>query len=103
MEHAGSMQHSQGLSNNLYHEPNIPISRIDTYFFKIYSNIVLPSTDLFKGLLPVGLPIIKKLYLEEIGTNAGNWVDSARDRDYWRALVNVALHYRDPYVIELIN
>ena len=24
--------------------------------------------------------------LEEIGINAGNWVDSAQDRDYWRAL-----------------
>ena len=29
--------------------------------------------------------------LEEIGTNAGNWVDTAQDRDYWRALVNAAL------------
>ena len=24
--------------------------------------------------------------LEEIGINAGNWVDSAQDRNYWRAL-----------------
>ena len=30
--------------------------------------------------------------LEEIGINAGNWVDSAQDRDYWRALVNAALN-----------
>ena len=29
--------------------------------------------------------------LEEIGINAGNWVDSAQDRNYWRALVNAAL------------
>ena len=28
--------------------------------------------------------------LEEIGINAGNWVDSAQDRNYWRALVNAA-------------
>ena len=28
--------------------------------------------------------------LEEIGINAGNWVDSAQDRDYCRALVNAA-------------
>ena len=28
--------------------------------------------------------------LEEIGINADNWVDSAQDRDYWRALVNAA-------------
>jgi hypothetical protein len=34
-----------------------PTPRIDTYFFKIYSNIVLPSTiGLRKGLFPVGLP-----------------------------------------------
>ena len=30
--------------------------------------------------------------LEEIGINAGNWVHSAQDRDYWRALVNAALN-----------
>ena len=24
--------------------------------------------------------------LKEIGINARNWVDSAQDRDYWRAL-----------------
>ena len=34
--------------------------------------------------------------LEEIGINAGNWVNSAQDRDYWRALVNVALNLRVP-------
>ena len=32
--------------------------------------------------------------LEEIGINAGNWVDSAQDRDYWRDLVNAALNLR---------
>ena len=31
-----------------------------------------------------------RMDLEEIGINAGNWVDSAQDRDYWRALVNAA-------------
>ena len=29
-----------------------------------------------------------RMDLEEIGINAGNWIDSAQDRDYWRALVN---------------
>ena len=35
-----------------------------------------------------------RIDLEEIGINAGNWVDSAQDRDYWRALVNSALNHR---------
>ena len=34
--------------------------------------------------------------LEEIGINAENWVDSAQDRDYLRALVNAALNLRVP-------
>ena len=37
-----------------------------------------------------------KMDLEWIGINAGNWVDSAQDRNYWRALVNAALNLRVP-------
>ena len=37
-----------------------------------------------------------KMDLEEIGINAGNWVDSAQERDYRRALVNAALNLRVP-------
>ena len=37
-----------------------------------------------------------RMNLEEIGINAGQWVDSAHDRDYWRALVNAALNRRVP-------
>ena len=37
-----------------------------------------------------------RMDLEEIGINAGNWVDSAQDRNYWRALVNVAWNLRVP-------
>ena len=33
---------------------------------------------------------------EDIGINAGSWVDSARDRNCWRALVNAALKLRVP-------
>ena len=33
--------------------------------------------------------------IEEIGINAGNWVDLAHG-DYWRALVNTALNLRVP-------
>ena len=34
--------------------------------------------------------------LEEIGINEGNWIDSAQDRDSWRALVSAALNNRRP-------
>jgi hypothetical protein len=37
-----------------------------------------------------------RMDLEEIGINAGNWVDLAQDRDYCRALVNAALNLRVP-------
>ena len=33
----------------------------------------------------------------------GNSVDSAHDRDYWRALVNAALNLRVSYTMELVN
>ena len=33
-----------------------------------------------------------RMDLKEIGINAWNWVDSAQDRDYWRALMNAALN-----------
>ena len=43
---------------------NNPISRIDTYFFNIHSNVVL---GLPKGLFPVGLPVkILKALLHDI-------------------------------------
>ena len=37
-----------------------------------------------------------RMGLEEIGTNAGNWVDLAQGVNYWRALVNAALNLRVP-------
>ena len=37
-----------------------------------------------------------RMNLEEIGINAGNRVDLAQDRNYWRALVNAALNTRFP-------
>ena len=37
-----------------------------------------------------------RMDLEEIGINAGNWVDSAQDRNYWRAIVNAGLNLRIP-------
>ena len=37
-----------------------------------------------------------RMDLEEIGINAGNWIDSVQDGNYWRALVNTALNLRVP-------
>ena len=34
--------------------------------------------------------------IEEIGINAGNYVDSAQGRNYWRALVNAELNLQVP-------
>ena len=41
--------------------------------------------------------------LKEIGINTRNWVESAQDRDYWRALVNLALNLRVPKGMELVG
>ena len=53
------------------------------------------------GKRPLGRPRCRwedniRMDLEEIGINAGNWVNSAQDMDYWRALVNAALNLRIP-------
>ena len=53
------------------------------------------------GKTPLGRPRLRwedniRMDLEEIGINAGNWVDSAQDRNYWRVLVNAALNLRVP-------
>ena len=37
-----------------------------------------------------------RMDLKEIGVTIKNWVDSAEDRNYWRALVNAALNLWDP-------
>ena len=53
------------------------------------------------GKRPLGRPRRRwedniRMDLEVIGTNTRNWVGSAQDRDYWRALVNTALNLRVP-------
>ena len=53
------------------------------------------------GKRPLGRPRRRwedniRMDLEYIGINAGNGVDSAQDRNYWRALVNAALNLRVP-------
>ena len=53
------------------------------------------------GKRPLGTPRRRwedniRIGLEEIGINAGNWVDSAQNRNYWRVHVNAALNLRVP-------
>ena len=64
--------------------------------FKILTGRPKPTVK-----IPLGRPMRRwedtiRMDLEEIGINVGNWVDSAQDRDYWRALVNAALNVRVP-------
>jgi hypothetical protein len=53
------------------------------------------------GMRPLGRPRRRwenniRMDLEEICMNAGNWVDSFQDRNYWRALVKAALNLQVP-------
>ena len=53
------------------------------------------------GRRPLGRPRRRwedniRMDLEEIRITAGNWVDSAQDRNYWRALVKAALNLQVP-------
>ena len=60
------------------------------------------------GKRPLGRPRRRwednvRMDLEEIGINADNWVDSAQNRNYWRAFVNAALNLRVPQAMELVS
>ena len=60
------------------------------------------------GKRPLGKPRPRwedniRMDLEEICNNAGNWVDSAQDKNYWRALVNAALNLRILLSVELLK
>ena len=43
-----------------------------------------------------------RMDLAEVGINEGKWVESAKNRKYWRALVNAALNLRVSYAMERI-
>ena len=53
------------------------------------------------GKRPLGRPSHRwedniRMDLKEIGINTRNWVESAHDRNYWRALVSAALNLQVP-------
>ena len=53
------------------------------------------------GKRPLGTPRRRyedniRMDPNEIGVSTRNWVDSAQDMDYWKALVNAALNLRVP-------
>ena len=57
------------------------------------------ALKILTGKGPLGRPRRRwegniRMDLEEIGINAGNWVDSAQNSDYWRALEKAALNLR---------
>ena len=60
------------------------------------------------GKRPLGTPRRRwedniRMDLKEICINTRNWVDSAQDRDYWRALVIAALNLQIPLAMELVR
>ena len=51
------------------------------------------------GNIPLGRPRRRlegniRMNIKEIDNNMRSWVDSAQDRDYWKALVNAKLNLR---------
>ena len=53
------------------------------------------------GKRPLGRPRHRwvdniRIKLKEIGISTRNWVDSAQNRNYWRAFMNAALVLRVP-------
>ena len=48
---------------------------------------------------PLRRPWRRSMDFKEIGINKINWVDSAQERDNWRALVNMVLNHRVPYAM----
>ena len=73
----------------------------DNYFENKYIIIIIIITIIITIITITIIPLGRSrrrcednitMELEEIGINAGNWVASTQDRDYWRALVNAALN-----------
>ena len=80
--------------------PRFPLPK-DYYYYYYYYYYKSFSTGKHTGNRPLGRPRRRwedniRMNLEVIGINAGNWVNSAQDRNYWKALVNAALNFQVP-------
>ena len=58
-------------------------------------------TGKLTGKRPLGRPRRRwedniRVDLKEVGIDRRNWVDSAQDSDYWRALMNAAMNLQFP-------
>jgi hypothetical protein len=54
-----------------------------------------------EGKRPLGRPRLRwedsiKINLQEVGLECGDWIESAQDRDRWRALVSMVKNLRVP-------
>ena len=54
-----------------------------------------------EGKRPLGRPRCRcednvKMDLEEVGRGCGDWMELAKDRDRWRALVSMVMNFRVP-------
>ena len=89
----------------LYNSPNI-VRVIKSKRLKWAGHVMEEGRSVFKiltstptGKRPLGRPRHRwedniRMDLKEIGINMRNRVDSALDRDYWRALVDAGLNFR---------
>ena len=66
----------------------------------VISFMYMWEMDVQEGLGVDGRTILECSFKGK-GINTGNCVDSAQDRNYWRALVNAALNLRVPQAMEL--
>ena len=93
------------LYNSLYRSPNIVrvimSRRLRWAKMEDCRNAFKILTATPKGNIPLRRPRRRwedniRMDLEEIGINTRIWVDSTRNRNYWRVLVNAALNLRVP-------
>ena len=77
-----------------------PLSRVGTmtWSWKALATIELVHHKIIIIIIVV-VVVVRRwegMDFKEIGINMRIWIDSAQDRDYWRALMNAALNLRVP-------